>query len=752
MPAEQALGSPFGNGPSDVQSPVPAEQSGAQGAAPPPMPQGGTPPPPQRAPAGSPPGKPAPGSFEEELDKVAKGGGTPPDPFMEQDPNMPMGYTPISPRLRKTPNGTMEHLKNDGTWAPFGDAENAIAASIFNGFHQFAIRSKEDIPRFAGAIAGTGLAKAMGFGPLAGALIAGGSQAAAGAVGDKLLQGKDPTIGGAAADFGIGAASSFIPAKLGEYLGKKAAVSGVEAAVNPVIRQGGQELIDRQAQEMASAQAIGAKPGPTMTQQDLQAVQRMGPEAQKLYQMNWGKAAQLRESFGNAVSKLMGNSPDQELGVEDPNYFKIIGNVMKSTGETTGQLKGMAKEVSGDAVHDIDPVLSQMRQEVGKMIPKGASIFDDSGKINARLLSDAKDKYPTLFTPGSRELVNVYSELYNTSKTGVGLNEAGSFMNSSAADQLLEPVAGQAGSNVAQAVDSAMPRTQPGLTMDEMDSYRAAFGKRANFQGINRDETNDAYARLHHVMSDHLDTKMIDALQGAGKGQEASQLMGAKDFYSTFKETAEDLQAKVAHDPENAARSLVDVKNPAQVKQLWALLTPEQQGHLSGSYLNTLLDPVVDETSGKMRVATADSQWAKIDPKVKQIMFGSEGTNQIEQMINYAKGINLKVPGSYNPQTDGLMSKFMALAHNTNPIKGGMNFISSLFEKNPQAADYVADKLSGVLMPTGADSVSLMKKQQWMNKASSAMASRWTKYGAVPALSSDIETDHSGQSLQPSSK
>lgn len=746
MPAEQAMASPYGNGPGDVGSPIPTDQSGSQALASSQPPKMGQVPEPQAAqpPAQSQPKK---NLFDQELEKTKMGAPTGRNPFAEMDPSLPLGYTPLTPRLRKRPDGGMEHLRNDGQWTPFSDSENDVAGQLMNSLNQFAVRTKEDLPRVIGAIAGTALAERMGLGPWASAFMAGGSQAAAGAASD-IAQGNQVTKGGIAGDMAIGGLSTLVPAKIGEYFGKKAAAAGVEAAMSPVVAQGGQELIDRQAQEVAAAQAIGAKPGPTLTQQDLQAVQRMGPEAQKLYQMNWGKAAQLREAFGNAVSKLMGNNPAQDLGVEDPNYYKIIGSVLQSTGETTSRLKSLAKSVAGDATYDIDPVLSQMRQEVGKMLPKGANLFDDSGKINARLLSDAKDKYPTLFSPGTRELVNVYNELYNSAKVGSGMNEAGSFMNSTLADKTLEPIARQSESNIVQSVGGAIPRISPGLTMDEMDAYRSAFGRRADFKSSARDEINDVYARLHHTMSNQLDSKMIDSLSKAGKSQEASQLMGAKDFYSGFKETAEDLQAKVAHDPENAARSLVDVKNPAQVKQLWALLTPEQQNHLSGSYLNTLLDPVIDETSGKMKIATAESQWSKVDPKVKSIMFGDNGTKQIDQMINYAKGINLKAPGGYSPQGDGLMSKFMALAHNTNPIRGAMNFISSLFSKNPQAADYVAETLGDVLMPSGDDAVALMKKQQWMNRASQGMASRWVRYGAIPAISSDIETDHSAQGLR----
>jgi len=87
------------------------------------------------------------------------------------------------------------------------------------------------------------------------------------------------------------------------------------------------------------------------------------------------------------------------------------------------------------------------------------------------------------------------------------------------------------------------------------------------------------------------------------------------------------------------------------------------------------------------------------------------------------------------------MAKFMGLAHSVSP-KGAMNFVSSLFDKNTKARDFVTDKLAGVLMPTGADSVSLMKKAQFMNQASKAMASRWMRYGVSPVVSADIETRH----------
>jgi hypothetical protein len=732
--AQPALNSPFGNGPSDVSQPVPG--AGTPIPSPPPMSPAS---PPSGAGGGQTPpstGAASPSLFDQEFSKFQKGQMAPKNPFEEMDPNLPLGYTPISPRLRKAPDGSMEHLRNDGKWAPFSDTENDIAGQIMGGLSHFAIRTKEDLPRFVGAVAGTALAERIGLGPWAAAFLAGGSQAAAGVAADKL-QGNPVTPGGVAADVGIGTAASLIPAGVSKFLENKGASAAAESAINPLIAQGGQALQDRQALEMAAAQKIGAQAGPSQTAQQLAAVKTLGPEAQKLYQMQWGKAAQFKEALANTVSRLTGGTGG-DIDVDQPNFYRILGNVMQSAGETTGRLKGLAKSISGDAVQDIDPVLSSMRDEVTKMIPKGATIFSDDGRINPQLLSDAKDKYPSLFSRGARELVNVYNELFSMAKTGSGSTEVGTFMNSTPADKLLDPVARQSEAKVLGATEGPLPRTTPGLTLDEQDAYRAAFGKRAAFQSLNRDEVNDAYARLHHVMSDNLDSKMIDVLK-PDHPQEASQLMGAKDFYSGFKETAEDLQSKVEHDPENAARSLVDVKNPAQVKQLWSMLTPKQQQYLSGNYLNTLLDPTVDEVSGKMKVASADNAWSKVDPKVKQIMYGDDGTQKIDSLINYAKGISLKAPGSYNPEQDPLMSRLMGVAHASN-IKGAMNFVSSLLAKNPKAQDYVVNELSDVLMPTGQDSVSLMKKSALMNKMAQGMSSRWMRYGAAPAVSSQLET------------
>lgn len=724
----------FGNGPSDLNSPVPQAQGAVPEAEPTKMAQPAAP---ATNDAQQTPQQQPQNLFDQELEKVKNGKGTQHNPFEEMDPNLPLGYTPLTPRLRRNPAGKIEHLRNDGKWSGFSQAEEDVAGQLIQGLQHFAVRSKEDLPRVIGAIGGTLVAQRLGLGPFISAFLSGAGQAAGG-VAANLADNKPTTPGGVAADVGVGAVSSLLPEGVGKIAGKLAEKYGAESTIAPLVKAGGEALQNRFMEEEAAAQAIGAKPGASLTARELETVRRMGPEAQKLYQMAWGKAAQFKEALDNVVSKSMGGyEQEMQLQGEKPNFYKVIGNVMAEHGQTITKYKALAQAESGGQTYSIDPVLSSMRDQIKTMLPKGASIFDDNGRINGRLLSEAKEKFPTLFSPAARDLTNTYQELFNVSKVGANSAEVGQFMNASAADMVLKPVGGQAESAIVGGESQALPRLAPGLTLQEMDAYRKAFGRKANFQSLSRDESNDIYAQLHHSMSTHLDDQMVTAL-GDKYSHEAQTLKASKEYYSSFKEMAENLQTKLESDPENAARALVDPKNPNTVKALWTMLKPKQQDYLAGGYLNTIMDPTIDEVTGKMKVISAENAWNKIDPKIKELMYGKEGRKYIDSMINYAKGINLKSPAAYNPETDGLMTKFMGLAHAVNP-KGAYKFVTSLFSKNTKAQDFVTDKLKDVLLPTGADEAA---KQMWLNRASKAFTSQPYKLGSK-AMGADIMTEHS---------
>jgi hypothetical protein len=525
----------------------------------------------------------------------------------------------------------------------------------------------------------------------------------AGSVGRDVLGG----AGAAVLPLGVG---KFLEGQVGQYVG--------EAGISPLVSQGGKILAARLSAEQNAAKDLGMSPGPSKTAAELASVAARGPEAQKLYQMNVAKQQQLMESRDQAVSNWKGPYETENQGA--PDFQKILGDVMDNAGRDIGKYKALAQEVSGKQLYNIDPVMAGMRQKITKLLPKGASVFNDQGRIDARLLSDTTDRYGQL-PRNVNELLQTYTQLDNASKVGAAMATPGESRLATEADKLPEPVGSQSESNIVQGQDVAAPKKVPGLTLDEMEYYRKMFESRA-FNSGSRDEVSQMYAGIHHDLRTYMDTKMIDALKDKYPS-EAATLMAQKDYYSRFKESAEDLQAKVKNDPTNAARTLIQGQNPQQVQDLWSLLNPKEQSYLRGAHLENLTDPLFDQATGKMKVQSVDTAWKKIDPKVKEIVYGEDGIKQVNSMINVAKSIDSKTAPGYTPENDPMMSKFLGLVHINNP-QGAIKFITNLLSRNRKAREFVTDQAKDILMPTGEDQAALTKKQQFMQQAAQISLSK----------------------------
>ncbi|HXD22646.1 MAG TPA: hypothetical protein VN613_04750 [Gemmatimonadaceae bacterium] len=758
MAMPQALNSPNGNGPQDINSPVPTQGAGPAGGSPAAnLPAGGA-----GAPGGA-GGAPAavprqqsPNPFdtplsqeEQERLKQIKAGVT--NPFDEKDPNFPSGYQPLSPRLRRNPAGDLEHLRNDGKWAPLGDTEKKILGDFIGQVEKWGLRTKEDLPRFFGSVVGGlfGDYVAGGAGATAGAAA---GQALAGAA-SNALQGHPNSVGTVAADAVGGAASELLPRGVAQGLEKQAAAWGSRAVEAPIVTAGVQALKERANGRQGAADALGLTLRPDQIMPENGAVTRPvdqimssgGPEAQKLAAAQALQKQMLLEKRDQIVSRLQG--PYQgEIGDQGANFSQVLGTILNNHETAIASLKQQAFKQANGKVFPVDPVLNTMKETIQDKVK--ANIFKDDGSIDGRLLQELKDRYGGI-PEDAKGLVGDYMRLFNSTKVGGGIGgEVGGFRNTSPLERTAVPVGGNSDAGVALSMAGGVPRESPGLTLEEMEVYRKKFGDYANFHATReRTSAERAYGDIYYSLRSHMDSKIIDTMKDTDP-MAAQRLMAHKEFYSQFKEDAIDFQKKIEHDPANAATALVDGQDPAKVKSLLALVDDKQRKYLAGGFLDSLTKPIIDE-NGKMRVTPVETAWRKVDPKVKQMLFG-EDAKQIDALVNYSRALENRDMTNFDPTKDAVVKRaFGAIQGIKETSKGSLDFISRLFQKTPKARDYLVGNAADILLPEGGSPTAMARRQMLLNHAAQTTLSMPARAGAK-AIGADFGESFSRPSPAPS--
>ena len=737
MPMPPALSSPYGNGPGDLGGAVPGQQQvGSQPSA---APAGVPNAPAQSAPqspqvsGGATGSQPSQNPFDtplsedqrRKLESEKNGGPTVKNPFDEKDPNFPSGYIALSPRLRKTPSGSLETLRGGGKWEPLSGREYEVMTDFSNLAHELGIRAKEDLPRFAGAVMGGALGSLAGpAGTVAGA---GVGQAAAGAAQDYLEKGQTPTLGGAATDVAAGAAGALLPMGVGKFLEGQAARFGAEAAMRPALEAGGKILAARAADRVKAADELGmslrpdqVNPENTTSSQAIQQIMSQGgPEAQKLALIQANQKAKLLESRDNLVDKLQGPYKG-ELGEDNPSFANVFGTILSNHEQAIAKIKGQAFNEANGKLFDADPILEVMRNKITALTKE--NLFSDKGRLDPNLLSNMKEIYGTI-PEAARPLIGDYVRLWNGTQVGRNMAEVGAFKNSGVGDKIAQSVSAPPDPNiVGTAASLSGDKLKQGLTLGELDVFRKEFGDSANFHKVgDRSETERAYGDVYYAARSHLDNKMTDILKPVDPTA-AARLMGHKDFYSSFKEDAQDFQKQVEHDPTNAASALVDGTDPQKTQSLLSLLDQKQKSYIAGGFLENLTRPMVD-ASGKMSVTPIETRWNKVDPKVKQLLFGDD-EKQINSIVKVARAISDRDIQTYDPTVDPLTKRAVGAIKSMKNTEGAFDFIVNLFKRNPKARDYISGEASNIMMPVGQDMASLAKKQILMNHASKVMLSK----------------------------
>lgn len=748
MPFEQGnLSNPHSNGPGSIPGVVPGAPQPAAAA----LPQQGSPAPMPSGPvqqsqpepaSGIPPAEDGAALFERQLQgKITGKAPEPKDPFQEMDQNFPVGYTPISPRLRKSPTGQTE-LLDDGKWRLLNGRENE-AISDFTGFAQkAALRAKEDLPRFIGNLLGGTAGEMLGGPP--GAVIGGGiGQAGGGALGDTLL-GKGTSLGQLAKDFTGGAAAMAIPVGASRFLEQQAGSMAGGSVAKDMIASGA-ELMQAQAQKRIDAANDLGVPlrsdqinpqNPDINQKVKQILQMGGKEAQKLAQAQVQQKQMLLEARDNLVDSLYGpHKADVEDGL---NWSNVLGNIISNQENQLGTAKSTAFASSGGQRYDLKPVLETMRTVIQKGLKK--NIFNDGGYMDGRLVEDARQFYGGL-PERVKPLIGDYLKLQNATMLSRNIESSmGGYRNSTMADELAEPVGQQSETKILESGSTDGKQVSPGITLPEMDVFRKEMSDEANFgKRGERDDKEKSYGEVYHSMAQHFWGKVKDALTD-NNPEMAAQVDGVKTHYSNTVDAARDFQEKVAHDPTNAASALVDAKDPQSVSTLLSILDDKHKKILAGGFLDNLTTSLVDPLTGKMSVTPVETKWGKMDPKIKQALYG-EDVKKIDSLVNVSRAIADKdvFPGS-SGGGENLMNKAISTIRSMDNVKGGLDFFVNMFRKNPQARDVIIGRSAPTVMPAGNDAASMGKRQILQQHSAKILST--VPPEAYSALSADTLAPH----------
>lgn len=787
-PGPAPLSSAFGNGGQNINSPVPGNPAGQ---APSPAPIPGTA---GAAGAGQSAGAPPSDNVYNPFEDTATANDTRKiqqkkegsyNPFEEEQPtSAARGYKALGPKLRENPGGVVEVLDGDH-WRPMGGrelAEYSTAINSVDNLKRLGMISVEDGARIVGAIGGGILGEAAM--PAGGGIVgAGAGQAVMGAIANKVM-GKQNTMGSVATDAIGGAASAALPMGVGNFLEGQSAQYAAKEAMAPVVNEGLGAIAGRVESRVNAANATGT-PIPASqaapetfgkNPQQIQAEAIRAANQQKLQNQFDSITERYKAAYENPEAS--GDDVTQAAGQAPKSFSQVFGDILRGHEASIAADKQTAFQVANGKVFPVDSVLSAMRDKITEKA--GDNIFKPSGEVDATAVKDLIAKQGAM-DGTAQDLLKNYIRMRNESILGmkrpavemgqyqstqpatptpadfenyrqqIGLSRPPLDEGSSTAD-VSSPGAPASSAPVQGSIEyekrlfGLEPNETPGLSLERQDYYRALLQREANFQGMNRDATERAYGEISHAATSNLDDHLIKTLNDSSDNQLAAQrLMANKDFYSTFKEDIQDFQKKVEYDPTNAAAALINGKNPAQVQTLMSILDDKQQKYLAGSYLDNLSKPLIDPVSGRMRVQTVETAWSKVDPKIKETLFGDD-TPMIDALIQRARametrGLKVQAGDGFTPDAGAAAVDLI----NKIDKPGMVGFVLNLFRKSPKMQDYIVKNASDVTAPPGMDPDSLARRTAQFSSAAKVVRSLGPMGLAVSGAEAGRQVTNSNQ-------
>jgi len=728
MANPEALKTAHSSNPKSLKSPVPESQDAASAMEGAPTAKMGEPPA-QGEPAPSPQGggddleamllaTPTTPALQQKA-KMDQGRQDPMDP--QQDPNMPSGFEAITARIRKAPDGQLQHLDEVHGWMPFDKGRTLRAQQVIDGMEWLGVRAKEDLPRFVGAMAGASIGSNIGklggpVGMVAGGIAGSALGQAAGGAFQNVMENR-PVGSTALTDMATGAVGSAIPLAIGSPLlsaaRSKAVAYGVASAY------GGESAVESAASRLKLSKESGIPitkaemmPGTPEYERAWANFVLKNPYLAK--NMNAERVARINDFITKKSSDMQAPMLEQAAGRGDEISFqKILGDYAQNLKIDQSRDLKLVNEIAGEQSFPIDPIVKSLTEKIQTRLgPNDQSGFiTGSGNVDPakwnKFVENSK-KAGIEIDPAVRKLTEETIQLQNVAKGKI--TEAG-----------------------------FVAKEQPGLTFKEMEMLREKYASFANFdKAMDRDFVENAYSSAYVKTAQHQSEMMTDVLNKAGHPDLADRVKARKEALSIHYEDAMQFQKMAQYDPTNIAAALIKRNRPTDVLVLKGMLEPQQFDYLGGSLLNSIAGEgrIVDPITGRPS-SSAATAWRNLDPKIKDAFYGKDGVKQIDAIINIAKVVDLKGPSS--PVPSGVMGKLLGLVHGSK-IKGAHYFMDALFGDNPSVAKNLMASDADLVTPHGMTPEAIASKKMQYEVAAKALLG--PVKAATQAYGADVASSH----------
>jgi len=651
--------------------------------------------------------------------KMDQGRQDPMDP--QQDPNMPSGFEAITARIRKAPDGQLQHLDEVHGWMPFDKGRTLRAQQVIDGMEWLGVRAKEDLPRFVGAMAGASIGSNIGqlggpVGMVAGGIAGSALGQAAGGAFQNVMENR-PVGSTALTDIATGALGSAIPLAIGSPL--KAVAKSAATAEGIASAYGGKAAVEAGAAKLKLSQESGIPitkaemmPGTPEYEQNWSNFVAKNPYLAQ--NMNAERVARINDFMSKKSADMMTPMVEQAAAKgQDINFYNIIGDALRNQKIRQSRNLKLVTEISGEQTFAADPIIKSLTDKIQTRLGPGdqSGFITEAGNVDPakwnKFVENSK-KAGIDVDPAVRQLTEETIQLQNISKGRV-------------------------------TEDGFVAKENPGLTFKEMELLRNKFESFANFdKQVDRGFIDNAYSSAYTKTALHQSQMMEDVLNKSGHPDLADQVKAGKEWFSNHYEDALHIQKLAQYDPTNIAATLIKRNRPSDVLVLKGLLEPEQFDYLGGSLLNSIAGEgrIIDPVTGKPS-SSAATAWKSLDPKIKESFYGKEGSKKIDAIVNIAKVIDLSNPSA--PVPSGVMTKLLGLVHGSK-IKGAHYFMDALFGDNPGVARNLLASDADLVTPQGMTKEALATKKMRAEFASKLLLG--PVKAANQAYGADVASSH----------
>lgn len=449
-------------------------------------------------------------------------------------------------------------------------------------------------------------------------------------------------------------------------------------------------------------------------------------ERAKLQQFYVKQQQEIKDAFGKHLAEIAPDVDFKNLDISkvvSPSANRpavnFAGRIREGYQERVALNRAIVSDLAKGKEIDPSPLLTQFEQGLKEAFPNDALLFEADGSINLgkfkKLLSQEGYSDSALKSIG-----DLYFSLKNAQKRVMVSQPYRAQMEATGNNLNLDPVASSMMLNK-QTVSEELK----GLSFDQLARFvdtvhdLAAFGKadRTPFQRKIGDIANQARALEDDVTA--------NLFANAGRAKEAVSIIDAKDQYLRNIGAIKNLEDLVAKNPDNAADVIFQMA-PQDFKKTISLLSESQLSELRGSVvMNALTDALGPQVAqGEIRSVSGAKLMAKLlnDPQAEQklgILLG-EHMGDLKGLVGLAAIAESRaLAGASEKQVATKGSRF---AMRLLPWLGNksMSVVRSLFYKSPKVAELIQKDFAAVMEASAKRQAALAKRAKGFEKAERA--------------------------------